>query len=142
MASRILPILSTFVLGIFAGCSRPTAPASGGGAASPTLTAQLAEGEALFNQSCAQCHLDGSGGPTAPPLRGSSAASGPTGHIIEGILRGRSGIAVVDGKKFNGIMPPQAFMTDNEIAAVTAYVRGTFGARNEPVDPAEVARMR
>ena len=49
----------------------------------------------------------------------------------------------IDGKPYNNIMPPQeAVLTDDKIAAVTSYVRSTFGNSAPPVTEEVVAATR
>ena len=106
------------------------------------LTEQLAQGKILYEQSCAQCHYDGAGNPVAPDLRGSSVLAEPPQALARIILDGRQGVSMKDGKKLNGIMPPQAYLRDEEIAAVVVYVREAFGDRREALSPAAVAEIR
>ena len=113
---------------------RPVPPAK--------LTEQLAQGKILYEQSCAQCHYDGAGTPVAPDLRGSSVLAEPPQALARIILDGRQGVSMKDGKKLNGIMPPQAYLRDEEIAAVVVYVREAFGDRREALSPAAVAEIR
>lgn len=118
-------------------CSERRVPAS-----SANLTEQLAQGKTLYEQSCAQCHYDGWGNPAAPDLRGSGVLAEPADALAVIILGGRRNQSVKDGRKFNGIMPPQAYLRDEEIAAIVAYVRDEFGGRKEPVSPQAVAETR
>jgi len=113
---------------------RPVPPAK--------LTEQLAQGKILYEQSCAQCHYDGAGNPVAPDLRGSSVLAEPPQALARIILDGRQGVSMKDGKKLNGIMPPQAYLRDEEIAAVVVYVREAFGDRRDALSPAAVAEIR
>jgi mono/diheme cytochrome c family protein len=102
----------------------------------------LQQGEELYSQSCIICHFGGDGGGLNPSLITSSTVKGPAEGLIKLILKGQSGISIVNGKKLNGIMPPQANMNDVEIAAVATYVRREFGKVEEPVQPSEVAKVR
>ena len=113
---------------------RPVPPAK--------LTEQLAQGKILYEQSCAQCHYDGACNPVAPDLRGSSVLAEPPQALARIILDGRQGVSMKDGKKLNGIMPPQAYLRDEEIAAVVVYVREAFGDRRDALSPAAVAEIR
>lgn len=58
------------------------------------------------------------------------------------ILEGREGVSMVDGRKLNGIMPPQPNLSDEEIAAVVVYVRDEFACKREAISPAAVAEIR
>lgn len=106
------------------------------------LTEQLAQGKALYEQSCAVCHYDGSGNPAAADLRGSVLLAEPPQAVARIILGGRQGVSLRDGKKINGIMPPQAYLRDEEVAALVVYVRDEFAGRREPFSPQAAAAVR
>ncbi|MDX2079155.1 MAG: cytochrome c [Terrimicrobiaceae bacterium] len=118
-----------------AGC-QPTAPPPG------AQTAIAVEGSEIYGIHCAMCHLDGTGSPAAPALRGSALVANDPPAVIRTILHGRRGESMVDGQRFNGIMPAQDYLTDEEIAAVTAYIVREFGGQINEVSAAEVARLR
>ncbi len=114
---------------------RGTAPAA-------NLIEQLEQGKALYEQSCAQCHYDGSGNPAAPDLKGSPVLAEPPKALARVILAGRQGVSMKGGEKFNGIMPAQAYLRDEEVAALVVYVRSEFGSRREPFSPQAAAEVR
>jgi mono/diheme cytochrome c family protein len=59
------------------------------------------------------------------------------------ILKGVAGPITVDGKTYNNMMPGQeAVLTDDKIAAVLTYVRGSFGNQSPAVTPDIVAAAR
>lgn len=113
-------------------------------------TALAADGEALFNESCAACHQRGGTGSVglAPPLvdralwdRLGGAAPG----YIQGVmLAGLSGSIEVAGQQYVGlVMPPQSRMTDDELAAIGIYVLSKLNAiRNPALTAATVAALR
>lgn len=117
-------------------------PSGNSGSPAPPLGEQLARGAQVYEISCAQCHYDGSGNSAAPDLKGSPVFRESPEALAQIILKGRSGISVVNGRKFNGVMPAQAYLTDEEIAAVVAYTRDVFGASKAVVPPAEVGAWR
>jgi mono/diheme cytochrome c family protein len=102
----------------------------------------LQRGEDLYNQSCATCHYDGSGGGVNPSLISSEIVKGPSRELLQVIIHGQQGQSLVNGKKLNGIMPAQSGLNDVEVAAVATYVRRTFGQVEKAVQPADVARVR
>ena len=128
---------------ILAGCKRPAAvePQPSSVAAPPALSEQLTAGEEVYNVNCAQCHYAGEGGANVPPLAGSPALGASAG-MFKIILQGQRNESVVNGQKFGGIMPGMAYLTDEEVAAVTAYLRRRFGANAEAIDSAQVAAER
>jgi mono/diheme cytochrome c family protein len=119
---------------LLAACSPP--------AQKPAPADVLAKGGEVYDMMCAQCHLDGSGSETAPPLIGSAAVAGDPSAVIAIILNGRKGQSLVGGKPFNGIMPAQGTMPDADIAAVTAYIRKQFANRDEDIPVPLVTSLR
>ncbi|MDP0492303.1 MAG: c-type cytochrome [Verrucomicrobiota bacterium JB023] len=93
---------------------------------------------------CTACHqANGAGVPGAfPPLAGSEWVTGPVENLIRMQLRGLQGEIEVKGETYNNIMPPMAYQTDEQIAAVLTYVRNSFGNSASPVSPDEVAALR
>src|SRR5690606_36522422 len=100
-------------------------------------------GKKLYNLYCGSCHQgDGKGdGNRFPPLVGSETVLGNNRKLIEVILNGLEGPIKVLGVPYNGIMPPHAFLTDDEISQVLTYIRVQFN--NSTAIPAkQVARIR
>jgi mono/diheme cytochrome c family protein len=102
----------------------------------------LHQGEALYEQNCAQCHYAGEGNPQVPSLIGSASVNKSAENLLQIILRGQAGVSMKDGKKIMGVMPAQDYLNDVEIAAVATYVRREFGQVKEPVQPSLVAKIR
>ncbi len=86
-------------------------------------------GQAIFKKTCVACHgANGEGvAPVFPPLAGSEWVNGPAENLIKIQLRGLSGPIEVKGMPYNGMMPPNATMSDQEIADVLTYVRSSMG---------------
>nr|WP_244936597.1 cytochrome c [Methylobacterium currus] len=103
--------------------------------------ASTAPGADTYLNRCVACHRpDGQGQPGAiPPLAGNGAvlAKGPE-TVIRVILGG------LDAKGEYAAMPAVGVgMSDAEIAAVTNYVRQTFGNQAPPTaEPGQVATLR
>ena len=109
---------------------------------SATQTGDSERGSAQFEAQCASCHeRDGrgtEGGP--PPLQGSPWVSGPETRLIKIVLHGMRGKVEVNGKTYNLEMPGFGkVLTDEDIAAVVSFVRGSWGGRTEPIAPADRA---
>jgi len=108
--------------------------------------ALLKQGEAVFNDNCATCHMaDGGGVPNMQPsIKGSAWISNPDPQLLLSlILRG----ATVMGEAANAYdnkMAPLDHLSDAQIAAVATYVRQRFAAAPiaEPVTPAQVVLAR
>ena len=117
--------------------AKPAAP-------SPALLASITRGKVVYDTYCLPCHqADGSGVPTMnPPLIKTSWVLGGKPALIEQVLKGSSNKVVIDGEKFNGAMPAQAHLTDEQIADVLSFVRNSLGNKASIVTPAEVKSIR
>lgn len=103
----------------------------------------LAFGKTVFTSTCQACHqADGKGLPNVfPPLAQSDYLLKDKERAISTLIKGLQGEVIVNGKKFNNIMPPQVL--DNvQIAAVLTYVRNSFGNKSDIVTPQEVEKVR
>lgn len=101
-------------------------------------------GKAVFTKYCLACHQsDGSGVPGMhPPLiQGSWVGKDPK-ELVAIMMKGLSGKIEVNGETFNGFMPSQAQLTDEEIADVLSYIRSSFGNNFEPVNASFVKKVR
>ena len=124
-------------------CKRPATvePTTPSGSA-PALAEQLATGAEVYQTGCANCHYAGEASPTTPALAGSAALGEDPTALFKIILQGQRNQSLVEGRKLNGIMPAMAYLSDEEIAAVSAYLRQRFGGTAEAIDPAKVAAER
>lgn len=105
--------------------------------------ARFERGRALYESTCAQCHLDSGLGQTgqAPPLRGSKWVLGSPARTARILLGGLRGALVLDGEEWDSEMPAVGF-SDAELAAVLTYVRREWGNGAEPVEEASVRAVR
>jgi mono/diheme cytochrome c family protein len=107
--------------------------------------AVMEAGKIGFNL-CMACHgPDGEGTQlVGPPLAKSNWVNGPAENLIAIQLRGLTGPIEVSGQTYTFIAPmvPQAFQTDEQIAAVLTYVRNSFGNKATPVSPEQVKALR
>ncbi|HTP62607.1 MAG TPA: cytochrome c oxidase subunit II [Burkholderiales bacterium] len=104
--------------------------------------AELAQhGEKVFAGTCAACHQpNGAGLPKVfPSLVGSKVVLGPKEEQIKLVLNGRKGVF-----QPNTMMPPQAALSDVDIAAAITYTRNSWGnkAQENVVQPSEVKALR
>jgi cytochrome c oxidase subunit 2 len=106
-----------------------------------TVAELIARGEKAYQANCAACHqANGVGIPNAfPSLVGSKAVLGSQDEQIKIVLQGRKG-----GFMPNSQMPPQANLSDTEIAAIITYTRNAWGnkAQDNEVLPSEVKTAR
>ena len=94
-------------------------------------------GQTLYQAKCIACHgPTGDGIPNAfPPLAGSEWVNGPAENLIKIQLHGLAGPIEVKGKLYNGMMPANAAMTNQEIADVLTYVRSNMGNNAPAITP-------
>lgn len=101
-------------------------------------------GKAVYTKYCLVCHqADGTGVPGMhPPLGPGSWVGNEPKELIAIMMKGLSGKIEVNGETYNGFMPSQAQLTDEEIADVLSYIRSSFGNNFEPVEASLVKKVR
>ncbi len=111
---------------------------------SPVSQLVMERGLSVYKTHCFACHLmDGSGiKGLYPPLAGNETVTGEKPHLIGILLNGMSGEIEVNGEKYNQVMVPHDFLTDNQIASVLTYIRNSFGNQADEVKTAEVKLIR
>jgi len=105
-----------------------------------TLDELKTQGEKLYAGNCGACHqANGMGIPgNFPALSGSKVATGPKEEQIKLVLNGRKGQFTP-----TSMMPPQAGLSDLEIAALITYTRNSWANKTgDMVTPAEVKAAR
>jgi putative heme-binding domain-containing protein len=97
---------------------------------------------------CATCHQpDGEGLALSgfPPLSKSSWIAENDERLIKLTLKGMYGPLDLDGKKYPGLVPMTPFgglMNDEELSAVLAYVRNSFGNKAPVIPAAKIKQVR
>jgi mono/diheme cytochrome c family protein len=101
-------------------------------------------GKKVYESVCLACHMrNGSGVPGMhPPLTESEFVNGDPDKLITIILKGLSGKVEIKGEIYNSIMPPQAQLTDQQIADVLTFIRGSFGNNSGEILPEQVKKIR
>lgn len=106
-------------------------------------------GRELFNVHCASCHAVGGYGieNLAPPLLGADLVELDAGSVASIILHGLEGEIHIEGKpvKFNSVMPglnSNPELTDEKVAAITAYVKNAFSKNPQGMSPERVGELR
>lgn len=90
----------------------------------------MEKGKQVYTTTCQACHqATGAGIPGAfPPLAESEWIAGSPKRLAAIVLHGIQGEITVKGQKFQGVMPPfKDVLKPEDIAAVTTYVRNSFG---------------
>jgi|SRR5690554_5958850 len=107
-------------------------------------TASAHPGKKVYDSTCLMCHMaDGSGVPRMyPPLTGTDWVNGDKERLIRITIQGLSGKIEVKGETYNNIMPPNAHLSDKEIADVLTYVRQNFGNDASEITVEEVREVR
>lgn len=113
-------------------------------AAPASLDPVLAEGARVYTRVCSACHQVDGGGVAGlyPPLLADGWVGGSEARLVRLVLHGMIGAHEVGGEQYQGVMPPHAYLSDAEIAAVLSYVRDRFGEGAPPVAPSLVTQIR
>jgi mono/diheme cytochrome c family protein len=114
---------------------KPEAPPAA--AMSPDDEKRFAAGKAIYDVTCAACHMaDGSGiERIGAKLAASKWVIGAADPLIRILVNGKEGPV--------GVMPPLgSAMSDDEVASVLTYIRRSFGNTASPVVPAEAKETR
>ena len=86
---------------------------------------------------------DGKGSDIFPPVAKTDYLKKPAKTLINIVLEGQSGEITVNNKKYNALMPAQAYLTDEQIADALNYIRNSFGNKiTTPITPAQVKALR
>lgn len=116
-------VIAALILGVGIACA--TQGTDGGGEL-------MAMGETVFEEQCARCHgSDGEGTSGVPELAGNAAVTGEPDAVIETILQGPGTMPSFGGR-----------LNDEEIAAVSTYVRNTWGNDASAISADDVAAAR
>jgi nitrite reductase (NO-forming)/hydroxylamine reductase len=108
------------------------------------IGAQVKAGESVYQTVCLACHqADGKGLPGAfPPLAGSDYLLGDKDRAVGVVVRGLEGEVVVNGVKYNSVMPAMTQLSDQEIADALTYAMNSWGNQSGAVTVAQVAAVR
>lgn len=111
----------------------------------PADSPQMKTGANVYSANCAACHSsDGNGIPhLAAGLANNPAIMGPdASSLITTVLQGGRG-AVTAGNPTGGAMPSFAWkLSDEQVAAVTTYIRNTWGNAAPAVEAQTAAAKR
>jgi nitrite reductase (NO-forming) len=101
-------------------------------------------GNQLYVKHCLQCHQNDGKGVRGmfPPLAGNDKIKGPSTDIIRFVLFGLEGPLTVNERDYNQPMPPQAYLTDQQIADILTYIRSSWGNQAPKVTASDVSKVR
>lgn len=103
----------------------------------------MEKGKRVYTQTCFACHqMNGEGMVGVfPPLAKSDFLMADKDRSIRAITKGLAGPIKVNGKDYNGVMPPVT-LNDEQISQVLTYVRNEWGNTGEIVTVDEVRKVR
>ncbi len=106
--------------------------------------AQIESGKKVYEVACLACHqADGKGLPGAfPPLAGSDYLLGNKDRAVGVVVNGLQGEVVVNGVKFNSVMPAMTQLSDQEIADALTYALNSWGNAGGAIAASQVAAER
>ena len=109
----------------------------------PGLQESIKRGKEVYATHCQSCHFEkGEGMDGVYPPMAKNTNLKDAKKNIKFILNGQSGEITVNGKKYNSIMNPMNYLSDQEIADVLNYVRNSFGNKYPAITPAQVKAGR
>jgi mono/diheme cytochrome c family protein len=110
----------------------------------PVPAKTLAAGKKVYETYCLVCHqADGSGVPKMnPPLAKTTYVVGDKTKLVGVILKGMKEEVEINGEFYENVMAAHDYLTDQEIADVTTYIRNSFGNKASIITAAEVKGIR
>ena len=110
-----------------------------------TPAASHEQGGKLYEQRCADCHgKDGKGvAGIYPPLDGNGSVTEPSGsNAVRSVLLGGFAPATKGNPEPYSMPPFAQQLSDEDVAAVTNYIRQSWSNRAGAVRAADVSRLR
>lgn len=100
-------------------------------------------GKTVYDTYCLPCHQQNGEGvkDVTPTLVKTAWVTGDKTRLVQVILKGMQGVEV-DGVVYENVMAAHDYLTDQEIADVTTYIRNSFGNKASLLTPAEVKAIR
>ncbi|MGI9245239.1 MAG: c-type cytochrome, partial [Steroidobacteraceae bacterium] len=105
---------------------------------------RMQAGAEVFNTACLACHqATGQGLPGAfPPLAKSDFLLSNPERAVGVVVRGLTGEVVVNGQKYNSVMPAMTQLTDQQVADVLTYVLNSWGNKGGSIAVERVSAER
>jgi len=108
------------------------------------LPKSIERGKEVYATHCMNCHMvDGKGTDIFPPVAKTDYLKKPAKTLINIILQGQSGEILVNKKKYDALMPAQAYLDDEQVADVLNYIRNSWGNKIPgAITPEQVKALR
>jgi mono/diheme cytochrome c family protein len=71
-----------------------------------------------------------------------SYVSGDKKKLIKWVLQGSVEKVPIDGQTYSNNMPPQNYLTDQQVADILTYIRSSFGNKATAITVADVKAVR
>jgi mono/diheme cytochrome c family protein len=113
------------------------APAAAAVRRTPQQELLYTSGKSTYATLCQGCHMEQGQGAdhVGAPLAGSKLVNADPSVVVRILTAGKEGKI--------GLMPPVgATMSDEDLAGVLTYIRGSFGNQAVPLSPADVQTLR
>lgn len=100
-------------------------------------------GRQVYETVCSACHQPSGEGLKGafPPLKNSDYLQADVTRSVRLILEGLHGEITVNGETYNAVMPPMAYLSDEEVASVMTYILSEWNGGGQ-VTADEVAALR
>ncbi|QOC22312.1 cytochrome c [Wenzhouxiangella sp. AB-CW3] len=110
----------------------------------PDEPVEMAHGQEPYLRYCASCHGNaGEGRPPAfPPLDESEWLELPPEGLALIVLYGLRGEIEVAGRTYRGFMPPMRNISDEDLAAIVAFMDEQWGDREPTLQASDVDGLR
>ncbi|NLR89614.1 MULTISPECIES: c-type cytochrome [Flammeovirga] len=108
------------------------------------LEESIKRGQGVYMVNCMHCHQqDGVGvEPTVPPLAGVKYLVENKHQAIRQVLHGLEKPITINGITYDGSMPRQGALSDQEAADVLNYIRNSWGNKADMITADDVAMER
>lgn len=108
-----------------------------------TLQESMKRGKEIYTRQCQNCHMyNGEGMEGVNPPVAKTTYLRDAKKNIRIMLNGQSGEIKVNGKKYDAVMKPYAFLDDKQIADVLNYIRNSWENKYPIIKPEQVKRER